>query len=254
MLLVVISLSLVPLGGGAAQTATDLSGLRVRIETGDYTGAIVRLEVLIKARPQDAEARYLLARAYYLQGGLANLERAEEAIRSTIRITGSRPEYEWLYGLILVAQGQASAGLTRLRVAASADPRGPTAANVYRYAMDWGLVAWHEGDTRQAIEAFTRASRAAPDQPWPLIHQGSILLSLREPEQALSVLTRAINTLERATVAKTNPGFPAAYYWRGRVYEALGKFIEARADYSAALDHDPSYVPAREALAGVSAR
>jgi tetratricopeptide (TPR) repeat protein len=237
-----------------AQTAPDLSGPRARIEAGEYASAIARLEAFIKARPQDADARYLLARAYYLQGGLANLERAEESVRSAIRITGSKPEYEWLYGLILVGQGKTGAGLSRLRVAASGDPRGPSAPNVYRYAMDWGLVAWREGDTRQALEAFARASRAAPDQPWPLIHQGSILLSVREPEQALTALTRAISTLERGNAPKSHPGFSAAYYWRGRVYEALGKFIEARSDYTAALDHDPSFAPAKEALEGVSAR
>lgn len=247
-------LSLMNPGIGAAQAVPDLSVPRANIETGNYAVAIVRLEAFIKIRPQDPEARYLLARAYYLQGGLANMERAEEAIRSATRIAGSKPEYEWLYGLILVAQGKASAGLSRLRVAASGDPRGPSALSVYRYAMDWGLIAWREGDTRQALEAFARASRAAPEQPWPLIHSGSILLSVREPDQALTALTRAISTLERTNAAKSNPGFAAAYYWRGRVYEALGKFVEARGDYSAALDHDPSYVPAREALEGVSAR
>lgn len=253
-MLIAITLSLVHPGIGTAQTAPDLAVPRANIEAGNYTVAIVRLETFIKARPQDAEARYLLARAYYLQGGLANTERAEESIRSAIRIVGSKPEYEWAYGLILVAQGKASAGLARLRVAASGDPRGPSAQSIYRYAMDWGLVAWREGDTRQALEAFSRASRAAPEQSWPLIHSGSILLSLREPEQALSVLTRAINALERGNVPKSHPGFAAAYYWRGRVYEALGKFVEARADYSAALEHDPNYVPARETIEGVSAR
>jgi Tfp pilus assembly protein PilF len=251
---VLLALIAFSFGGVMAQTVPDLSVPRARIEAGEYASAIVRLEAFIKARPQDPDARYLLARAYYLQGGITNLERAEEAIRNAIRITGSKPEYEWQYGLILVGQGKANAGLSRLKVAASGDPRGPNAQNVYRYAMDWGLNAWREGDTRQALEAFARAARAAPDQPWPLIHQGSILLSLRETDQAMIVLTRAISTLERVSAPKSHPGFSAAYYWRGRVFEAMGKFIEARSDYTAALDHDPNFAPAKEALEGVSAR
>jgi tetratricopeptide (TPR) repeat protein len=218
ILIIAAMLCLALFNVAVAQTAPELSVPRARIEAGEYASAIVRLEAFIKARPQDAEARYLLARAYYLQGGLANFERAEESIRSAIRITGSKPEYEWLYGLILVGQGKASAGLSRLRVAASADPRGPSAAGAYRYAMDWGLIAWREFD------------------------------------QALTALTRAISTLERANAPKSHPGFSAAYYWRGRVFEAMGKFIEARSDYTAALDHDPNFAPAKEALEGVSAR
>jgi tetratricopeptide (TPR) repeat protein len=249
-----VALSLTGWRVALAQTAPEIATARAQIEAGNYPSAILRLEAYIKQRPQDPEARFLLARAYYLQGGITNLERAEESIRGAIRITGSRPEFEWLYGLILVGQGKASAGLARLKVAASADPKGPNARDVYRYAMDWGLVSWREGDVRQALEAFGRAARAAPDQPWPLVHQGAILLSVREPDQALIALNRAVVTLERSSLGAKHPAAASAYYWRGRVYEALGKFTEARADYLTSLDRDPNFVPSREALTNVSAR
>ena len=254
MILRVCVALLVVLGFALAQAVPDLAALRAKLEAGDYPAVILKLEPYLKSRPQDADARFLLARAYYLQGGAESLSRAEEAIRAALRVQPGRPEFEWLFGLILDRQGRSALALQRLKIAASGDPRGPNAKDIYRYAMDWGLVAWREGDLQGALEAFSRAARAAPTEVWPLVHGGKVLLSLNEPEQALSTLSRAIAVLNRYGYAPSHPAQPEAYYWRGRAFEALGRFAEARADFQAALERDAAYGAARDALEGVRGR
>jgi tetratricopeptide (TPR) repeat protein len=43
-------------------------------------------------------------------------------------------------------------------------------------------------------------------------------------------------------------GVEEAYYWRGRAREALGKPVEAEKDYRSALEYNPTYQPAEDAL------
>lgn len=238
-----------PVQPAQAQSPPDLETVRARLEAGDYAFAVGRLEAHLRAYPKDPEGYALLGRASLLAPTTSSLRRGEEAVRTAAQLLGrSRPDLDWTLGLIMAGQGRLDLGLARLRIAASGDPGGPDARDIYRYAMDWGAVAWRAGDRRQALEAYARAARAAPAEPWPLVHQGTLRLSLGEPAEAMTALTRALKLTEPAGGGRPHPARAEAYYWRGQAHEAEARYTDARADYRLALAASPDHTAAREAL------
>jgi tetratricopeptide (TPR) repeat protein len=235
-----------------AQNA-DLPTIRQRIEQGDPLSIIPKLEEHLKARPNDPEALFLLARAYYLAGGSVNLTRAEEAIKSCFRVMNvPKPEHHWQAGLIYAVQNRFKDALNALKIAASST--NASSKDTYRFSMDWGSVAWRSGDQRQALDAYRRAARAEPSQPLPWLHQGVILLALNYPEQAESPLSRSISLMQAAGYARNHPSYAEAYYWRGKVFETLGKYDLARDNYRKALEVNPQHRAAKDALSTMEGR
>lgn len=235
-----------------AQATADLSVLRSRLEQGDFVSVIPRLESHLRVKPSDAEAHFLLSRAYYLSGGVVNIGRAADQIKSAFRAPSPRLEYYWQQGLVQAAQGKTQLALSNLRVAASSDPKASGVKETYRFAMDWGAVAWRSGDLRQALEAYRRAVRIDGSQPFGWLNQGVIYLSVSEPERAEPVLERAV-TLFAQGYAK-HPAYSEAQYTRGRTLELLGRFDAARLAYRSALSLNPSMQIARDALDALSVR
>jgi tetratricopeptide (TPR) repeat protein len=235
-----------------AQVISDLGAIRTRLESGDFIGVIPKLEAHLKVRPLDADAHFLLARAYYLSGGVVNLGRAADHIKEAFKSSVPRLEYYWQQGLIQAAQGKVQLALSNLRVAANGDPKVIGAKDAYRFAMDWGSVAWRSGDLRQALEAYRRAARADASQPFPWLNEGIILISLNEAAAAEITLARAI-TLFQQNFAK-HPAHAEAHYWRGRALEMLGRLDSARTAYRVALTLNPNLRVAREALDALSSR
>jgi tetratricopeptide (TPR) repeat protein len=227
---------------------TDLAVLREKLESGDYKTVILQLEPFVKLKPNDPDWHFLLARAYYLTGGALNQARAEDQIRLAIKLVAFRAEFEWQYGLILEALGKTDQALSHLRASVMGDPRGLLNSSLYRYAMDWGGVAWRKGDLRQALEAFQAASRINPNQPWALVHQTALHLALNEARLAEPIIVRCIKLLETGKYATKHPVWAEAYFWYGQTLEALARFNEAKGAYLKALEHDPKFSRAREAF------
>ena len=53
--------------------------------------------------------------------------------------------------------------------------------------------------------------------------------------------------LATQTLSTTN-GLEESHLWRGRAYQALGKTVDAKTEFEAALKDNPNFGPAREAL------
>ncbi len=233
-----------------AQVA-DLPVLRVRIEQGDFLSAIPKLEAHIKARPADPEGFFLLARALYLAGGAVYFSRAEDAINQCFRLSSlPRPESYWQRGLIRASTNRFKEALLDLRVASSSTSRA-VPKEVFRYAMDWGATAWRSGDLNQALEAYRRAVRLDASQPLPWLHQGTLLVSLNNPQEAEIVLSRAITLMQNP---KPHPSLSEAFYWRGRALELLSNFQAAKENYRRALEFNPNHTAARAALEALTSR
>jgi tetratricopeptide (TPR) repeat protein len=235
-----------------AQGALDLTAVRAKLEAGDFIGVIPKLENYLKAKPADAEAHFLLSRAYYLSGGVVNLGRASDHIKAAFKASSPRLEYYWQQGLILAAQGKVQLALSNLRVAASGEVRLSSVKDAYLFAMDWGSVAWRSGDLRQGLEAYRRAAKVDVIQPFPWLNQGIINLSLNEPERAEPLLTRAVILFQEHF--PKHPGHAEANYWRGRALELLGKYEAARGAYRAALTLNPRLAVAKDALDSLGSR
>jgi tetratricopeptide (TPR) repeat protein len=227
-----------------AQTA-DLGQIRSRIEQGDYISAIPRLEAHIKSRPSDADAYFLLSRALYLSGGAVNLSRSEDAINQCFRLSNlPKAEHYWQRGLVRSSNNRLKDALLDLQVASSSNARAP-AKEIFRYAMDWGAVAWRGGDLRQALEAYRRASKLDAIQPLPWLHQGTLLVALGNGSEADAALSRAIGLMQ---TAKPHPSLSEAFYWRGRAMELLNKPEAAKENYRRALEFNPNHSGAKTAL------
>lgn len=232
-----------------AQVA-DLVVLRSRIEQGDFLSAIPKLEAHVKARPGDAEAYFLLARALYLAGGAVNISRAEDAINQCFRLSSSpRAEYYWQRGLVRASSNRIKDALLDLRVASSSNTRA-TPKEVYRFAMDWGATAWRTGDLNQALEAYRRAARLDANQPLAWLHQGTLLVSFNKGADAEDALNKAIALM----LPIKHPSLPEAYYWRGKALEAQAKYEAAKDNYRKALEINPNHSAARAALEALSVR
>jgi tetratricopeptide (TPR) repeat protein len=227
-----------------AQVA-DLGQIRSRIEQGDYISAIPRLEAHIKSRPSDADAFFLLSRALYLSGGAVNLSRSEDAINQCFRLSNlPKAEHYWQRGLVRSSSNRLKDALLDLQVASSSNARAP-AKEIFRYAMDWGAVAWRAGELRQALEAYRRASKLDANQPLPWLHQGTLLVAQGNGTEADIALSKAIGLMQ---TAKPHPSLSEAFYWRGRAMELLNKPEAAKENYRRALEFNPSHSGARAAL------
>lgn len=238
--------------GVLAQALPDLAPLRYRLEQGDFLSVIPRLEAHLRVKPTDAEAHFLLSRAYYLSGGVVNVNRAADQIKSAFRSGVPHLEFYWQQGLVQAAQGKTQLALSNLRVAANGDPKTSSIKETYRFAMDWGAVAWRSGDLRQALEAYRRAVRVDGSQPFGWLNQGVIYLSLSEPERAEPVLERSVKLFAQG-YAK-HPAYAEAQFTRGRTLELLGRFDAARLAYRSALALNPSMQIAKDALDALSVR
>lgn len=230
---------------------TDLGLLRSRIEQGDFLSAIPKLEAHVKVRPSDAEAYFLLSRALYLAGGAVYLSRAEDAINQCFRLSNlPRPESYWQRGLIRASTNRFKDALLDLRVASSSSTRA-NPKEVFRFAMDWGAVAWRSGDLTQALEAYRRAVRLDPSQALPWLHQGTLLVSLNEAKEAEIALSKAISLMQ---TLKPHPSLAEAFYWRGRALEAQNKLEAAKDNYRRALEQNPSHAAAKMALEALTSK
>jgi len=107
------------------------------------------------------------------------------------------------------------------------------------------LARFHHlaGDLDDAVREFREAVRLDPGEPVFWNNLGTAHRSRREFPAALE----ALETATRLAPRMVDPG-----YNRGQVYEALGSEEEARRQYLLALELDPSFSPARQALGRIT--
>ena len=215
------------------------------LEKGYYNSA-ARLNGpdLVARFPEDPEAHYLYARALYLTG---ELDGARTQLDRAMELAGEEvPAYSQLSALLMAAEGDPVGALRMLQNAF-------LRTREYRYAMDWGRVAWQAARYDEAIQAFQAASQTEEGarEPWPYLDLGRVLMLSGRLEEAITAFNDAIDAYERFDSGATGPGSPAyveAYYRLGETYELLGQLDRAETFYRAARTADPNYGPAVAAL------
>lgn len=104
---------------------------------------------------------------------------------------------------------------------------------VWAWLTDQGVCGWVRASDvvrlERAVDHFTRAIRARPDDPWPYQMRGLIYGHLRDFEHAIDDDTEAI---------KLDPDDPVSYHNRGNARLARHDYDGAIDDYNRATDLD----------------
>ncbi len=269
-----------------AHAETGHGAVRALDDPSNHAAARDRLQRMVAAEPQNAEAHYLLGIAY------ENLGRADDAIRQLELATRLQPansdymlELGGAYGLaaqkagVLSKYGWAKKCQAALEKAVELDPNNLSARNglfsYYREApafMGGGSAKAHAQaeeirkrnpvagavvlgqlylDDRKTDEAFAlyeTTLKSAPDNYGLLYGIG------RTAAQTGQHLDRGEQCLRRCLELKPGPDDPplAAVRWRlGNIAEKRGDRSSARSAYEAALKLDPNFQPAARSLAAL---
>jgi len=106
------------------------------------------------------------------------------------------------------------------------------------------FMAWAEsmrGSFDTAIELCRKAIDLDPEFGNPWNDLGAYMLALDRPQEAIPYLEQALKSPRYLT-------YHYAHYNLGRAYEKIGDRTRARMKYRAALELDPGYALARDAL------
>jgi tetratricopeptide (TPR) repeat protein len=134
---------------------------------------------------------------------------------------------------------------------AHAEALNPSAECVaYEECSDGAAFAWFNvGSSLTSLGRHEEAA-AAYDQARQLGLPWRMLWYQFGPYEAYYAVERFDDVITLATVTlNTTDNLEESYYWRGVAYGARGKTDRARADFQAALEYNPGYVAAKQALA-----
>jgi tetratricopeptide (TPR) repeat protein len=204
---------------------------------------------LLAEHPELAEVHFLYAYALYLSGDA----RAGDALRRALELSGEpEPDYIWLEGLLRAQEGDFAAAKRLLEHAF-------TLSQAYVIAMDWGRIAWQDGDFAGALRAFEAAAQTEAGrccEPWPHLNRGRILLAQGRYQEALAAFDTALDILDATDTGGglPSPAYVEAFFHLGEAYEALGDVAAATANYEAARSTDPTHGPTLAALARLHPR
>jgi serine/threonine protein kinase/tetratricopeptide (TPR) repeat protein len=231
--------------------------------------------------PDYAEAQAGIGWSYYSDG---DNDRAREAFEQAIALNAG--DYNGYYGLgrVLMDEREYGAAIDQFNQAASRNRRN---ADVQTWLGEAYLFAGFNTDDedqkdryyidaesayRRAIEIEDRYAFALAGLAWILQYQERYDESLTIFERALSIddsdddthngygwslfnvgrYDEAERSFSNAIARDTDNDYASAHYGRGRALEELGRLSEAAAEFEIALDIDPGYDSAREALERVS--
>jgi tetratricopeptide (TPR) repeat protein len=96
-----------------------------------------------------------------------------------------------------------------------------------------------QNDTRVADRFVQDWIKAEPKSPWPLVGAARVAYQQKRFKKGLSFVNKALNKW---------PQCSPAYFWRGRLYEALQRPLDAANEYRAALLSDDPYPAAQPEL------
>ena len=108
----------------------------------------------------------------------------------------------------------------------------------YTLLVDWALALDCAGRPDEALAKLQLAvNQEYNAQAWALI--GMVNAKQHRNDAALAALDQA---------QKINPGFEMTYFYRGNVYATMGNFDAAAQQYQRALDLNPGFDDARQAI------
>lgn len=106
-----------------------------------------------------------------------------------------------------------------------------------------GVFYMNNDDINEALESYSKCLQINPKNAEAYYSIGFMHIQLKQYSEARGYFTKAIQNKEQNY---------RAYYGRGYCFELLGDIMNARNDYRAAIEANPVYTPAQEALGRVN--
>ncbi len=211
-----------------AQTPDHVGALALRaklrsLRGDELTEAVSDAERAIALAPMLGSLYVTLARVYQRRG---EIPAAIDACTRALAAEEPAPEALPLRAVCNAMIGDDAAAETDARAALARDPNGVAAL----YAL--AEVCVYRGDVDGAMAAFEATLAVAPEHPATLLRRAEVLSATGELARALLDADRAVASSDARD----------AYYNRGTLRMQIEDLDGASADFTAALDRDPTDV------------
>lgn len=219
----------------------DSVALRSRLvdyfaENGNYENALAETNIMLHNDSNNAQLWDVKARLLFLDGDTLSAVKAYE------RAIGIYPNPEYVISLgTLYAQTKNPLALTM----ADALLQAPLANAGLQAQFIKGLYYTYMGDKARAISYFDNC----------ILLDYNFMDAYREKAIALydeGKYETALKVLDQATTVKKT--YDEAWYWKGQCYQRLNRHKEAAESYQAALQLDPDFIEAKDALSKMGIR
>lgn len=192
-----------------------------QLETGDLRAAIISLKNAVKAAPDNASARALLAEASLAAGDAASAEKEARQAR-VLGLDDARTID--LLGQSLLLLNKTDAILQEI----APGNRGPSTEAAVHIWRGYALLAKRDRD--QARAAFARALELEPKNPRGFIGQARLAIEQRRADEAEAAVDKALEVAPRNGEALA---------LKGELQRQSGRREEAARSFSAALESEP---------------
>ncbi|MBK8231837.1 MAG: tetratricopeptide repeat protein [Candidatus Eisenbacteria bacterium] len=236
----------------------------VHLRSGRLEIAAEELRAAHGAEPQYPDLALYLALASLRNGEVTH---ARELLTRALEQNPHFHRARYLLALVLAADGNSEAALAELERAIAGD------SNLVRGAHDLAYTYLQRGDRERSLGVFAGVVQRHPDFPDAQLGLGLVLLAAGRTSEARAHLERAValqprfvralEALARIELSEGDPNqavsliaraleqaphYPDLHYLSGRALEMLGREREAELAYQAAIDRHHGYIDARVAL------
>jgi protein O-GlcNAc transferase len=212
--------------------ATHLVGA-IRMQQGKSQEAITQFRAALAADPTLEAATGDLCMALFQQGQIAE---AASVIEAGLARNPQAPQLQAFKGNLLQHEGKSAEAVACYRLAIARQPDFPEAQN------NLGLTLQSQGEHQAALHAFDAALALVPGYAQAQINRGAELAGLRRWNDALAAFTAALPGATEEASARLHNQIGQMHIW-------LGRYSQAHASFTRALQISPAFAPALANLA-----
>jgi tetratricopeptide (TPR) repeat protein len=194
-----------------------------------YDGALQTLADIMKIRPGDPEALFMLGMVYRDQG---KTNEAIGAFQSAVERDPDMTE-AWVILGDLMDRTKNPLALQYFDNAIRVDPKNVSALHAKAYYLQ------NNDRIAEALDIYKQIHVLDPQYPEAYLNSAILLMY----QDSLDAAMKELNIL-----ANVDPANPAAWFYKGKIYEFKNQLAEAKSAYEQALKLDPDYEQAKDAL------
>jgi tetratricopeptide (TPR) repeat protein len=208
------------------QAQTLLQQAQAYQNTGRLVEAVNNCQLVLKSRPRDFAANYIIATLHAQQG---DIQHAVKFFKSAVKINPDFPDarYNLAYALNLLGMHSDAAG--HYEKILQTNPRHLNAR--INYANTLNLL----GRYSDALASYDEIIREIPNSAAAYVNRGYILKQLKRFAEAIADCEKAI---------ELEPGYAEAHFNRGATLHELKRFDAAIESYDDAIKLKPEYADA----------